>query len=138
MLKRCGKCKTEKALEEFPPRESAVDGRRNECRACNRARASAWYQKNRARGIFNAKRYTLKRRYGMTQQDWDDMLISQQGRCALCDSQMLRKKEPHIDHDHETNRVRGMLCFTCNTGLGALGDNAAGLRRALAYVEAGA
>ena len=55
------------------------------------------------------------------------------GQCELC--RRLRKLVP--DHDHQTNRFRGWLCVGCNTGLGRLGDNEAGLERGLIYLRRG-
>lgn len=55
--------------------------------------------------------------------------------CFLCSAYLPTTSDRHIDHCHETGRVRGVLCFTCNKGLGMLGDNESGLLRALAYVR---
>jgi hypothetical protein len=78
-------------------------------------------------------RRNLVSRYGITLEDWDTMILAQAGRCAICNAAL---QQPYIDHCHDTQRVRGLLCSNCNTGLGRLGDNVAGLRRALAYLEA--
>lgn len=56
---------------------------------------------------------------------------TQNGGCAICG----RVTKLVVDHDHETNRVRGLLCSTCNTGLGKLGDNVENLRKAIVYLE---
>lgn len=61
------------------------------------------------------------------------MIEQQQGLCPVCDRDLGQK--PHVDHDHETGRVRQVLCFTCNGGLGLFGDDPARLRSAAAYVE---
>lgn len=81
----------------------------------------------------------LKRAYGITRADYDKMFAQQNGRCAICGSTGHKGKRTaklYVDHDHATGRVRGLLCHKCNGGLGALGDNEEGLRRALAYVTA--
>ncbi len=78
--------------------------------------------------------YKLKYLYGLTQADYQDLARLQGGRCALC-----RKAKPlRVDHDHTTGVVRGLLCQGCNLGLGALGDDLAGLERAIAYLIAAA
>ena len=75
-----------------------------------------------------AKRY---RRYGLTKQQYEAMIAAQQGLCAIC------KVRPFavVDHDHETKEVRGLLCDTCNRGLGLLGDSIERIRAALEYLE---
>jgi hypothetical protein len=64
------------------------------------------------------------------------MVLASEGLCGACDRPMLGKLEPCIDHDHQTLKVRGLLCAKCNTAIARLGDNEAGLRRALAYLVA--
>lgn len=54
----------------------------------------------------------------------------------VCRKHLGTGKREHIDHCHRTGRVRGILCAGCNSGIGKLGDSVAGLRRALAYLEA--
>jgi hypothetical protein len=60
------------------------------------------------------------------------MLEQQAGLCACCGE---RPERLVVDHDHITNRVRGLLCYSCNTGIGKLGDSVNGLKRALQYLE---
>lgn len=59
------------------------------------------------------------------------MIASQYGLCAIC----LAARPAHVDHCHNTGRVRGVLCFNCNSGLGLLRDDPAAVRRAAAYLE---
>jgi len=135
-VKTCRVCEKTKPLTDFHRRTNSRDGVRLECKVCHRAAALKRYHKDPARHIADAKRYVLKRRYGLTPETWTALLISQAGRCAICDNPMCRKNEPHVDHDHDTKKVRGMLCSVCNTAIGQLGDSVDGLRRALAYLEA--
>jgi hypothetical protein len=75
----------------------------------------------------------LKSRYGITPEDYDQMLKEQNGVCAIC---KVRKKEKlHIDHDHKTGRVRGLLCGACNRALGLLKDNTDFLNKAIEYLQ---
>ncbi len=69
--------------------------------------------------------------YGLDATDYKVLYTLQRGACAIC----AKKKDLHIDHDHVTDKVRGLLCMDCNTSLGKLGDSVEGLRRALAYLE---
>lgn len=65
------------------------------------------------------------------------LLAEQDGTCALCERTTADKtgRPLHVDHDHETGAIRGLLCSDHNTGLGKLGDNAAGLQAALDYLD---
>ena len=96
-------------------------------KARDNARNRAWYAKNReavlARkaawtkehpGYFNKKSYHVKFRYGLSEQDRLELFESSDGLCALC----YEVPATHIDHDHDTERVRGALCQLCNQGLG--------------------
>ena len=71
------------------------------------------------------------RKYRMTREDYDALLWEQHGRCALCG----QPAELNIDHCHETGRIRGLLCFKCNTALGQLGDTPSSIREVLEYVD---
>jgi predicted nucleic acid-binding Zn ribbon protein len=76
--------------------------------------------------------------YGITAEEYDALLAAQEGRCAICGSPDWPGKgnRPHIDHDHETGRIRGLLCNNCNTGLGQFKDDPQRLRAAIRYLEA--
>lgn len=113
MEKRCtGPCGESKPIEAFSKRSKAKDGRQAWCKACMKAR------KQELRKPTDPKKqraWTLKHLYGLTVEQWDQMLIAQSGLCALCDMPM---ENPHVDHSHTTGQVRGMLCLRCNTTLG--------------------
>lgn len=63
-----------------------------------------------------------------------DMFLRQAGQCAIC-SRKLTQAKSHIDHDHLTNRRRGLLCPQCNKAIGLLGDDIDTIRKALEYLE---
>lgn len=70
------------------------------------------------------------RRYGMTLKAYNDMVETHQGRCSICSMEA----NLHIDHDHYTKKVRGLLCLQCNTGLGNFRDDVELLRKAIEYL----
>lgn len=73
----------------------------------------------------------LVKTYGITLDDYNRRLESQDGRCAIC-RRLPRKYVLCVDHDHKTGRIRGLLCIRCNRHLGAVGDN---LERVMKFVE---
>lgn len=76
----------------------------------------------------------LKTKYGITLQDYDEMLERQDGGCAICGRPPRADISLHVDHDHGTGLVRGLLCFPCNNALGLMGDDPARLARAIDYL----
>lgn len=76
------------------------------------------------------------RTYGISGDEYEALLLAQGGGCAICGkSQGTEKNRLAVDHDHVTDRVRGLLCHRCNRALGAFGDSIDGIRRVLAYLE---
>jgi hypothetical protein len=88
-------------------------------RDANRDKYNEWsrarYRKNRADARAANKRSHLKKKYGLTEEALRGMLADQANRCAICFNVLTRA---HIDHDHETGKVRGILCPRCNAFLG--------------------
>jgi hypothetical protein len=78
------------------------------------------------------RRELLRARYKITPEQWDEMLIEQTGRCAICGDEM---KDPHVDHDHTSGAVRGLLCNLCNSVLGKARENTAILAAAIEYLD---
>lgn len=82
--------------------------------------------------------YMLKYLYGLTVEEYENMLERQGGVCAICGSGEwggTKHRVPHVDHDHETGKVRGLLCGDCNFGLGKFKDDPDRLRAAISYLE---
>lgn len=113
------------------------------CRACenkrNLERYHVKYKGNPAR--VSSYKYTLKTNYGLTQQDFQTMFDSQQGKCAICATVLYNVftvsdgKRGCVDHCHHTGKVRGLLCNMCNSGIGKLKDDPKLIRKALVYLE---
>ena len=76
----------------------------------------------------------LKRKYGLSIKEYDAMLIGQGGVCKICREAMPDGQRFHVDHDHITGRVRGLLCTACNHGLGNFKDNPMLLIEAYKYL----
>jgi hypothetical protein len=79
----------------------------------------------------STREYHLQQRYGITGAEVDAMIEAQGGTCAVCPG-----KPEHVDHDHKTGVVRGVLCFNCNQALGNVRDDPRVLRRLIDYLFA--
>jgi hypothetical protein len=99
--------------------------------------AREWSQKNPSR-VLNAH---LKRNYGITLDEFNRMLTEQGGGCAICGAREGKGKgngvRLHVDHDHVTGKARGLLCGTCNRGIGQLGDDLERVLAAVRYLQRG-
>jgi len=129
--KACNTCRKRKALSEFHANRTTPDGRHNTCKACRSAADKARYQSQPLR----EKRYDqrLRRKYGLTTADYEVKLAEQQGSCAICGNPTSGSKL-HVDHCHEENVIRGLLCATCNNWLGVL-EQTDFVVNALAYLS---
>lgn len=76
----------------------------------------------------------LRAKYGLTVQEWERLLVLQGEKCPVC-SKSLTRKNTHVDHDHKTGQIRGLLCFECNTGIGKFHDDIEWLLAAVAYLQ---
>ncbi|MFI5935430.1 endonuclease VII domain-containing protein [Actinoplanes sp. NPDC051494] len=101
------------------------------CKQCAAERSTV---SRRKRGTGEQRRSPvpgLRQRYGIGQRDFDEMLARQGGMCAICGAD----DPQHVDHDHRTGWVRGILCFNCNGGLGRFRDDPVFLAGAIAYLK---
>lgn len=117
--KLCRTCGEIKPHSEWHRNATASDGLSTRCKAC--------------RAIQGRERH-LQRQYGITEAERDELIASQGGVCCIC----LSALPAHVDHCHETGRVRGVLCFSCNAALGQFKDRPDVIRRAATYVEGNA
>jgi hypothetical protein len=93
-----------------------------------------WKEKNPAQHKKLVRRHRLKKRYGLTEQQFDELLKNCDGKCKGCRRMFSDKLKPHVDHDHKTGRVRGLLCFSCNTILGLAKDDPYILQRLISFM----
>lgn len=93
-----------------------------------------WYAENPDRVSKIYRRHNLKRQFGLTVEQYDEMATAQGGLCAIC-RRANGQFNLAVDHDHETGTIRGLLCHNCNQALGKFQDSPALLRKAAAYLE---
>lgn len=130
MNRECSACHETKPLETgFYGEAKDPQGRQRTCKRCVSA-----YARNRRRDQADLLRdQYLRREYGISLGEYLEMLRGQNGVCAVCGDD----GKLHVDHDHETGRVRGLLCGSCNRALGLLKDNVDSLSRAIDYLRKG-
>lgn len=100
-----------------------------EYRAARRADYARWRERD-PKGVHRQAIWSM---YRLTLDDWDAMVLAQEGRCAICNEPMLR---PNVDHCHTGGQVRALLCSPCNTGLGSFRDDPERLAAAITYLRA--
>ncbi|MFF5186886.1 endonuclease VII domain-containing protein [Streptomyces sp. NPDC000345] len=117
--KRCPQCEQVKPYSGWERNKSSSDGWSSYCRECRAERNRISY---------------FRRKYGLSPAELEAMVAEQHGVCCICPA----APAEHVDHCHETGRVRGVLCFSCNAALGQFRDRPDVIRRAATYVEGNA
>lgn len=151
--KICTVCKKRLPFEAFHKNKSKKDGLQTRCRNCYRD----WYNKRyKENSEFREKRqqhfskfyqekYPSRRelhsnarllyKYGLTVEDFEELSATQCHVCAICKQPPQGKKRLSVDHDHITGKIRGLLCDSCNIGLGMFRDNPTLLQVAIGYLQ---
>ncbi len=131
--KYCPQCKKELSAEEFGKNKSAYDGLQAYCKKHH----YEIVKENRVKNWGSLKEYRLRYRHGISMEQYEQMLEEQKHLCAICQKYPAKNlKNPwHVDHDHATGKVRGILCHSCNTALGNFNDDPEILQRALDYLQ---
>lgn len=145
--KACSRCGVVKPLTSFNRNAKSAGGYLRDCKDCrkevrslpaNRARdrdsLNRWRANNKERASLLYWRAKLKG-YGLTVEEYYAILREQNGCCAICGGNNPKQHRLAVDHDHVTGRVRGLLCHSCNSGMGKLRDSPDLLRAAILYLE---
>lgn len=162
----CSKCRRWLPVEFFYESEKYSSGRIPSCKSCEEIRrkkrnaseeGKKWHREwaksyrktpggKKYLAIHDVKKH-LRGKYGMSLDEYEQMLHSQNGVCAICGQppkeQNTTKKSGItyvlrrlvVDHDHETDSVRGLLCRSCNSGIGLFGDSIGFMKKAIEYLE---
>lgn len=131
--KVCSKCGVRKERSEYHKDSSRNDGITAYCKECKLKINNNWRINNPEEMKQSQRRTKRKLRYGILPHEYDQLLIDQDNKCAICRSPI--GYESAVDHDHETGKVRGLLCGSCNKGLGFFKDNIGSLKAAAKYLE---
>lgn len=131
-MKKCAKCDS-----DFSP--TASFGRDySYCKKCVSIKRKTDWANNKEHIAKLNRASHIKKKYGVTQEDLEVLMKNQDGRCAICKTDKgTRKswKSLAIDHDHETGKVRGLLCQICNTVLGMFNDDPKLFESSISYLD---
>lgn len=157
--RKCSKCGLEKELNSnnFCKDKYDKSGFTYQCKVCRAIKQKEWSlanpekvkelnAKNKLKrkafydspeGIISSRRSHLKRTYNLTLEEFNEKLESQNNVCAICNSSNTRDKHGvmAVDHCHNTGKIRGLLCFKCNSALGNFNDDKQLLIKAIKYLE---
>jgi DNA-binding transcriptional MerR regulator len=108
----------------------------------------SYYLRNRAKVMEKQRLYRANnkerlasqhraRKYGMSEDEFHSLLSLQQGRCAICGTINFGGRGYQVDHNHQTGKVRGILCFRCNTAIGFIDESMETVGKIIAYLEQG-
>lgn len=125
--KRCPVCGETLPLTAFGSNRSKKDGLASYCKPCHNQK-----MREIAERLYGGHRnFLMMKRYGIDVATFENMVEAQGGLCALCRNRHAK----HVDHDHATGRVRAILCFKCNNGLGKLQDRPDRVAAAMDYIS---
>lgn len=141
-MKHCNKCNQDKELSEFYKNKKSKDLHTAYCKKCSIAITKKWQQYNSHKMRTANKKWRAAnpdkqlaidiKRYNLTVDQYRQMVMNQNGKCAICCKSQLRL---HIDHCHKTGKVRGLLCNTCNRVLGIFEDSLDRFQSAVNYLR---
>lgn len=120
--KFCSKCKLEKPFSAFGKNRSRTAGHDPACKECKKPAARRYAHK------------TNMKAFGLTPETYETILTQQGYVCAICKN-IDKNKRLAVDHCHNTNRIRGLLCAKCNQALGLFNDSPTLLNRAINYLD---
>ena len=133
--KVCTTCKVEKDIDEFYLRGGnySPNSRKSKCKECDKKRVAETYWKDPS--VYQNNH--LERNYGITLNEYNQMLVEQGHRCKICGTTEPGGKHGKfmVDHSHNTGEVRGLLCKSCNIALGEVGDNISTLQKMIEYLS---
>ena len=147
MTKICSKWNKDLDEESFyrPPSKAQL----TYCRPCSNARRKVYYGKSKEKLLsitrahyrknadklkYYAWERALKREYGITPAEYNEKLEEQDGVCAICNQPQILNRRLSVDHEHETGKVRGLLCLNCNSALALFRESTDRMHAAIFYL----
>lgn len=138
--KVCPACESIKPLDDFSPNGKTRSGRSTYCKPCQNMKVKLWNAKRPLEAVAKRAQYERRQKaranYGLTFAEYD--ALHAKDKCDICGAPGSgRWRRLHIDHDHTTGIVRGLLCHECNTALGLADEDPVRLRALADYLERG-
>lgn len=145
-MKTCSRCKRRKSLAEFYAEARNRDGSASACKGCYRVKEKDYRDKNRKAISARGKKYYSENRvkiradqrdyrYGLAPGDFNGLFAEQRGLCAICKEVPGGKNGPCVDHDHESGKIRAILCSNCNTSIGLLKESSVLAQQVASYLK---
>ena len=132
-MKKCNYCDKDKKYSSFNKRKASKDGLQHTCKTCQSIQKKEYRKNNFKKLKIQNRKSDLKRKYNISLGEYDELLNKQKKVCAICN------KNPSninlsVDHCHDSNNIRGLLCSECNFGLGNFKDSIKLLKKAIKYL----
>lgn len=128
-MKICKRCNKNKSLSCFNKAKNSKDRLKSWCVEC----CSKWNKNTQTPE--QTRSYNLKKKYGLSVEEYNQMFLTQEGKCKICSThQSELKKRLYVDHCHATGKVRGLLCHNCNLAIGYFQDNSQLMLKGANYV----
>jgi len=154
-MKTCSQCSEEQQLDQFYKDKKSADGLRASCKTCVAAQKRIYFEKHRTRELNKLKKWkqqnpqkvkegNLRNLYGITAEQYSEMLLAQNNCCAICkchksknvtDKRNDKVRNLAVDHDHKSKKIRGLLCYRCNIAVGMLVDSAERASNLVEYLK---
>lgn len=115
--KKCSICGIYKLLRKFGNSKRNKGGLKTSCMPCSNFKTKVWKKSPAGKQWHERAKF---KKYNLSKKQYDELSLAQNGVCAICSLARFRGNERalHIDHCHQTGKIRGLLCYVCNTTLG--------------------
>ncbi len=129
--RKCNKCEEIQPIENFYRDSKSKGGRRRHCKTCSKLTPSKQLEARHE--------YNLMKKYGLTKEQYNQMLIDCNNRCQICGTTKPGGTSNRfcVDHCHKTNKVRGLLCWKCNCAISHFNEDVEILQKAINYLAVG-
>lgn len=146
-MKICVKCKEIKDLSHYGKDSTNKSGLRSRCKLCRSKDSKEWNKTNPDRLSINSKKWylknpekarnmALKRKYGITLDQFNQLSIQQEDKCPICNKHKdILDQSMSVDHCHKTGKVRALLCNPCNAAVGFIQENVENAQRLVQYIK---
>jgi hypothetical protein len=134
----CKACYGQKPTHSFHKDSSSTRGYAYYCKPCATEKSRVWHTTHKHDVAYKAKRQDsyFKTKYSVSKEIRDQMLVEQDNKCAICRVSLSTDGgHTHTDHNHQTGKIRGILCTNCNRGLGHFKDSGDNLQAAIEYLR---